>query len=70
MLPKPNCRSRNCRFFLGSRDLVEGDEASEVVYCSAFPNGIPDEIAYGDNKHESPVDGDNGILFEKDPRVT
>ena len=39
-------------------------EESEVVFCKAFPDGIPNEIAYGDNPHLEPYPGDHGIRFE------
>lgn len=31
--------------------------------CAAFPNGIPDEIRYGDNPHTEPFEGDHGIRY-------
>jgi len=34
--------------------------------CLAFPEGIPDEIWDGKNKHTKPFKGDNGIQFEKE----
>jgi len=42
------------------------EESTEVNYCKAFPDGIPDEIAYGDNKHTEPYPGDNGIQYEEE----
>ena len=33
--------------------------------CKAFPDGIPDEIWLGKNKHKSPYKRDNGIQFER-----
>lgn len=32
--------------------------------CAAFPNGIPEVIASGENDHRSAVEGDNGFRFE------
>lgn len=33
--------------------------------CEAFPNGIPDEIVSGHNKHTKPLpDQGNNIVFE------
>ena len=33
--------------------------------CTAFPTGtIPKEIWMGENNHQSPYEGDNGIQFE------
>jgi hypothetical protein len=33
--------------------------------CAAFPDGIPDEIYSGRDKHTSPFPGDHGIRFER-----
>jgi hypothetical protein len=32
--------------------------------CDAFPDGIPDEILWGGNKHTEPFPGDHGIQFK------
>lgn len=33
--------------------------------CTAFPNGIPDEITSGENEHSDPLkEQDNDIVFE------
>ena len=32
--------------------------------CKAFPKGIPEQIATGENDHTKPFKGDNGIQFE------
>lgn len=50
---EPNSRSvcRMCRHWGG------GDT------CRAFPEGIPADIAEGDNDHSDPYPGDNGIQF-------
>ncbi|MDE0561808.1 hypothetical protein OU792_17560 [Algoriphagus sp. NF] len=35
--------------------------------CDAFPDGIPDEIISGENKHKEPLpDQENDIVFELD----
>ena len=63
MIDEPECSKRNCIHYQGI--LQDAGEESERPVCSAFPNGIPDEIAYGDNKHTEPVDGqDNEITYE------
>lgn len=64
MLAEPNCSKRGCKHFRGVK--IDGDdETTERCICAAFPDQIPDDIAYGPNKHLKPVKGDNGILFEK-----
>lgn len=32
--------------------------------CSAFPNGIPDDIFWNKITHTQNIDNDNGIKFE------
>jgi len=65
MLKEPECRKRDCKHFIGV-EQPDGTEATETVTCSAFPNGIPGEISYGDNKHTKPLPGQgNDIVFEK-----
>jgi len=64
MLVEPKCFERDCKHYLG---IIQPDdtEMTETNYCEAFPDGIPFEIAYGDNDHTDPFEGDNGIQFEK-----
>lgn len=65
MLSEPNCSIRNCKHFIGVSQ-PDGTEESEIVVCTAFPDGIPDEIAYGPNKHSVPLPGQkNDIVFEE-----
>lgn len=61
MMMEPKCFTRNCAHFQG----VDGEEPDQVVVCAAFPEGIPDAIAYGMNRHTTPFPGDNGIQFER-----
>lgn len=66
MIAEPNCRKRGCKHFIGVFQVSE-DEETETVNCSAFPEGIPAEIAYGDNLHSEPLpDQNNDIIFEKE----
>ena len=65
MLETPNCHKRNCAHYLGVKQS-DGTEMSEVNYCLAYPEGIPDEIAYDDNLHlEVREDQDNNIVYEE-----
>lgn len=32
--------------------------------CDAFPEGIPKKVLEGEQKHEEPIRGDNGITFD------
>ena len=64
MIEEPKCYTRKCKHFLGVKS--DGLEINERVYCVAFPNRIPDEIAYGRNKHNEPFKGDHGVLYERE----
>jgi hypothetical protein len=64
MLPRPRCDARSCKHFRGISSTEE--ERDQRPVCAAFPLGIPDEIAYGDNDHTEPYLGDNGVRYEKD----
>jgi len=65
MLMQPTCSKRQCKHFWGV--LQDGEkEETERNHCAAFPNRIPDEIAYGSNKHAKPLpDQGNDIVYEK-----
>ena len=65
MLQEPKCWTRKCRHYLGVIQ-PDGTEMTETNNCEAFPEGIPNEIAYGDNDHTKPFPGDNGIQFEEE----
>ena len=64
MIEEPRCSIRQCKHLMGVSQ-PDGTEESEVPFCRAFPTGIPDEIAYGDNLHLKPYPGDGGIQYEK-----
>ena len=61
MIREPECSKRECKYYTGVKN--DGDETTERVVCEAFPDGIPDEIAYGENDHTEPFEGDSGISF-------
>lgn len=66
MLEAPVCFERKCKHYLGIIQ-PDGTEKSEVTYCKAFPEGIPDEIAYGKNLHKKPLaEQENDIVFERE----
>jgi len=62
VIEEPKCFTRKCKHFVGV-DQPDGTELTERVVCKAFPEGIPDEIAYGENLHLKPFPGDGGIRF-------
>lgn len=64
-LAVPQCYLRKC---VHLRGIIQSDgtEATERPYCAAFPHGIPPDISYGDNLHLAPVEGDNGIQYERE----
>ena len=67
MIVEPNCSKRDCAHFRGVKN--DGNETTERVYCKAFPDRIPDEIAYGENPHTAPYPGDNGIQYQRSPKA-
>ncbi len=67
MIDRPRCFERGCVHYEGVLQDSEDGESNERHHCMAFPNGIPDEIAYGDNPHEEVHPDQNGDLtFEKE----
>lgn len=50
MITAPACYIRGCVHYTGVIQ-PDGSEKTEVCACKAFPNGIPDEIVIGKNKH-------------------
>lgn len=58
------CGVRYCKYFRGTRLL--GDK--EIYYCKVFKDGIPNDIAFGDNLHLLPIEGqDSKIVFGRGP---
>lgn len=65
MIKEPKCSQRRCVHFIGVLQ-PDGTEREERLVCNAFPDGIPSSIAYGDNLHLTPVEGDHGIQYEQE----
>ena len=65
-LSEPKCYARKCKHFIGVKKPKDSVEDGEILVCKAFPNGIPDSIAYGNNKHITSFLEDHGIQFEKE----
>ncbi len=66
MLAEPRCFIRKCKNYLG---VIQPDdiEQTETNNCTAFLDGIPEEISYGDNLHLKPLlYQKNDIVFEKE----
>ena len=60
----PKCYTRKCIHYLGFKN--EGVRLTGKVYCKAFPNKIPDRIAYGEDEHSIKAnDQENDIIYEK-----
>jgi hypothetical protein len=51
MLAEPRCWERKCKHYTGVYQ-TDGTEETEVFVCLAFPTGIPNVIAYGDDLHD------------------
>lgn len=56
---------RECIHLIGVSQ-TDGIELTEIAVCNAFPEGIPADIGYGDNKHLEPIKNqDNEIIYER-----
>jgi hypothetical protein len=65
MILTPECYHRGCKWYKGI-DQPDGTEKTEVNVCEAFPEGIPEDIAYGANKHLKVIEGQTGdFTFEE-----
>lgn len=63
MLSEAKCFSRKCAHYEGADS--DEEEENERHVCAAFPNGIPMEIAYGDNLHLIPLPKQgNDVVYE------
>jgi hypothetical protein len=48
----------NCKHLFAEFNPAKG------MCCAAYPEGIPDAIQWGDEGHDTPREGDQGIVFE------
>ena len=65
MLREPSCYTRGCMHYTGVIQ-PDGTEMTERNACKAFPEGIPDTIAYGSNKHTKVMKNQEGdYVFTK-----
>ena len=66
MLQEPNCYKRNCKYYIGVIQ-PDGTELTEINVCKAYPDGIPNEIAYGNDLHlHKRKDQDNDLVYTKE----
>lgn len=62
------CVTRNCRHYGWA--IIEGMDFLGHS-CPAFPKGIPDDIAYGDNPHAEVIRGQVGdTVYERGEDVS
>jgi hypothetical protein len=65
MLADSKCYLRHCKSYQGIIQ-PDGTEETEKNACLAFPDGIPSDIAYGNNPHDRPTkDQSNAVVFEE-----
>lgn len=48
-------------------NLLPNNEEVLGLCCRAFPDGIPDEVVFGQHLHQTPLKNDQGIQFAEDP---
>jgi hypothetical protein len=65
MIQEPKCSLRGCKHYSGIKS--DGIEVNERPYCPAFPDGIIEDIAFGDNKHLKKVKGQKGDIVFSGP---
>ena len=66
MIEEPQCFKRDCKHYFGIIQS-DGTELTEKPGCLAFPEGIPNDIAYGKELHKSVRnDQNNNIIFERE----
>jgi len=71
MKTKPNCFKRKCKHYLGVV-LPDSDGSPIRYFCKAYPNKIPDEIAFGNDLHLTKRKDQEGefIFIKGNPKPT
>jgi hypothetical protein len=65
----PARRCERCRHLIEIKQ-PDGAKETAVYYCEGFPDGIPDEIAFGDNEHSKPLPNQgNDTVYERSDRI-
>jgi hypothetical protein len=65
MPPRCYLNDRKCKYFNGF--ILTKNGRSGKVVCKAFPEGIPEIIAYGKDLHNKVIDGQIGnFVFEQE----
>lgn len=65
MIAEPKCFKRKCVHFIGVLQK-NGKEQTEYLACRAYPNGIPEDIAFGDDLHKTVrKDQSNNLIYKK-----
>lgn len=70
MMEQPQCSKRECVHWYDGEGFIDptgGNNEGTIPVCTAFPGGIPEVIAWGDNLHTEPFEGDHGIQYMKLP---
>ena len=67
-IEEPRCYSRRCIHFEGAKIAGNSTSGKAIVICPAYPKGIPERIAYGDELHLEVQDDQKGTLtYEEAP---
>jgi hypothetical protein len=68
-MEQPECSKRECEIWQETGNFIphtnDPRDEGTIAVCAAFPKGIPEDIAWGNNPHAKPVKGDNGIQYKK-----
>ncbi len=50
----------------GCVHLATDKERKSAYECKAFPEGIPQKVLSNELDHSKPIEGDNGVQYERD----